>query len=244
MATARPRVTRRTTTPTPAPVPVAAVPSPADDMRFQKYEMEYLDLTDITPYEYNPRDNEQAIPAVAESMKLVGFIVPAIIDDNNVLVAGHTRTEAARLLGITEVPCIRTRNLTQEVINAFRMIDNKVAEGSKWNNDLVAGEFAKLADAGIDWTQFGWTQEEVDCLSDVVASDCLDAADVAATAIAAAAGTSQRRAPQTARFVLGEVVFFLPTTEYRNWVDGIRQLHDFNEVAIVNEIKRRLGILS
>lgn len=205
--------------------------------------LEYVDLNDIIPYAFNPRDNEKAIPAVAESIKAFGFLVPCVINDENVLVAGHTRTEAAKLLGMTEVPCIRASHLTEDQINAFRLIDNKVAEQAAWDHDLLAGEISKLSDLNLDWTSFGWNQEEIDCLREVVSADCLDAQHVAAQAQAEAGGTQDRRAPTRARFVLGELVFFIETNVYRSWVDGVRQLHDFNEAAIVNDLKRRLGIV-
>ena len=206
-------------------------------------QIEYIDINDITPYPYNPRDNEKAIPAVAESIRSFGFLVPCVVDDNNILVAGHTRTEAAKLLGMADVPCIRASGLTQEQINAFRLIDNKVAENAQWDFDLLAGEVSKLSDMGLDWTKFGWNQEEIDCLTEVVASDCLEATQVAEQAAESGPGNQQRRSPITARVVIGEIVFFLPATQYRNWADGIRGLHEFNEVAIVNDIKRRLGML-
>lgn len=219
--------------------------SPAVDLTMakRKFAIEYLDITDIIPYEYNPRDNEKAIPAVAESIRNFGFLIPCVVDANNVLVAGHTRTEAAKLLGLTEVPCVRATDLTPEQVNQFRLIDNKVAEQARWDFDLLAGEMAKLGDVGLDWTAFGWTQEEVDCLSDVVQAECLDATTLTATATQASASHQARRAPQQARFVLGEIVFFIPIEVYRAWADGVRQLHDFDEDAITADIKRRLNIL-
>lgn len=209
----------------------------------RRIQIEYWDINDITPYAYNPRDNEKAIPAVAASIKAFGFLVPCVIDDEGNLVAGHTRTEAAKLLGLTEVPCVKAGHLTPEQINAFRLIDNKVAEQAVWDFDLLAGEISKLGDMGLDWTQFGWNQGEIDCLTEVVASDCLEAAQVANAADAGSAANQNRRSPVTARVVIGEIVFFIPAAQYRTWVDGIRQLHDFNEVAIVNELKQRLGML-
>lgn len=202
--------------------------------------LEYLSLDEITPYEYNPRDNEKAIPAVANSIRSFGFLIPCVIDSNNVLVAGHTRTEAARLLGMREVPCIRAEHLNQDQINAFRLIDNKVAEVATWDHDMLAGEIGKLSDMGLDFTQFGWSREEIDCLSEVVAEECLTTPVVVSEGDQQA--VSQRRAPVTARLVLGEFVFFVPATVYRHWADGIRQLCNFGEEAIVTELKRRLGI--
>lgn len=147
------------------------------------------------------------------------------------------------MLGLSEVPCIRATDLTQDQINAFRLIDNKVAEQARWDHDLLAGEISKLGDLNLDFTEFGWTAEEIDCLSEVVAADCLTTTDVTAAAAQGAAQASNRRSPTTARFVLGEIVFFIPSGQYRTWVDGLRQLHDFNEDNIAEDIKRRLGIL-
>lgn len=227
-----PSVIRRSRAPAPVPTPV--------NLAAVRHTLEYVDINDITPYPFNPRDNEKAIPAVAESIQAFGFLVPCVIDASNVLVAGHTRTEAAKLLGLTEVPCIRADNLTQDQINAFRLIDNKVAEQASWDFDLLAGEIGKLTDLGLDFTKFGWKQDEIDCLSEVVAEECLtQTVNVTAEDEARVA---ERRAPATARFVLGELTFFIPISTYRSWVDGIRQLCEFNEEAISAELKRRLGI--
>ena len=222
------------------PVRRAAAPAAPQAVDLsRRLTWEYVDINDIAPYPYNPRDNEAAIPAVAASIKTFGFLVPCVIDANNVLVAGHTRIEGAKLNGMSEVPCVRASYLTPAQIDAFRLIDNKVSEAAKWDFDLLSGEISKLSES-LDFTQFGWNQEEIDCLSSVVAADCLDAP---AAAVEEPPEVHSRRSPQTARFVLGELVFFLPATAYRNWVDGLRALHDFNEEAIVTDVKRRLGIM-
>ncbi len=205
-----------------------------------RMQLEYLGLDEIIPYDYNPRDNEKAIPAVANSIRSFGFLVPCVVDANNVLVAGHTRLAAAGLIGMREVPCLRAQHLNQDQINAFRLIDNKVSELAAWDHDMLAGEIGKLGDLGLDFTKFGWSREEIDCLSEVVAEECLSAPiNVSSDDQARVA---DRRAPVTARLVLGEFVFFIPAATYRNWADGIRQLCNFEEDAITSELKRRLGI--
>jgi hypothetical protein len=106
----------------------------------------------------------------------------------------------------------------------------------------LAGEMAKL-DGFFTWTDFGWSQAEVDCLSAVVAQDCLSTDNLVPEETEARGRAGERRAPTTARVVIGELVFFIPATAYRNWVDGIRRLCDFDEDAITEELKRRLGML-
>ena len=107
----------------------------------------------LTPYEKNPRKNDDAVQYVAESIKEFGFKVPIVIDSNNVIVAGHTRFKAAKKLNITEVPCIVADDLSEEQIKAFRLADNKVSEFSKWDNSLLDAE---LFDIDFDMCLFGF----------------------------------------------------------------------------------------
>jgi site-specific DNA-methyltransferase (adenine-specific) len=113
-------------------------------------------IDDIREYENNPRDNEAAVDAVAESISLYGFKVPIVIDRDGVIVTGHTRHKAARKLGLSEVPCIVADDLNEEQIRAFRLADNMVAEKAEWDFDLLLGELKELnLDNGLtgfeDW---------------------------------------------------------------------------------------------
>ena len=96
------------------------------------------EITDIKPYEKNPRKNEHAVQYVKESIKQFGFKVPIVIDKNGVIVAGHTRYKAAKELEIDHIPCVIADDLTDEQIKAFRLADNKVAEWSEWDIDLLS----------------------------------------------------------------------------------------------------------
>jgi len=98
-------------------------------------EIIYKKITEIQPYGNNPRDNRKAVEPVAESIREFGFRVPIIIDGDGTIVAGHTRYEAAKLLGLEQVPCVTTQDLTPEKIKAFRIIDNKTSEFAKWDKD-------------------------------------------------------------------------------------------------------------
>ena len=84
-------------------------------------------ITEIKPYEKNPRKNDEAVKYVAESIKQFGFKVPIVIDSHDIIVAGHTRWKAAKKLGLSEVPCIVADDLNDEQIKAFRLADNKVS---------------------------------------------------------------------------------------------------------------------
>ena len=111
-------------------------------------------LTEITPYENNPRKNDEAVKYVAESIKNFGFKAPIVIDKNGVIVAGHTRYKAAKKLKWTEVPCIVADDLTDEQVKAYRLADNKVAEQAEWDMDLLADELGDLFD--FDMSVFGF----------------------------------------------------------------------------------------
>lgn len=101
-------------------------------------------LNELIPYENNPRNNDEAVNYVAESIKEFGFKVPIIIDKNNVIVAGHTRYKASKKLGINEVPCLVADDLTDEQIKAFRLADNRVGEIATWDFDKLEIELATL----------------------------------------------------------------------------------------------------
>jgi hypothetical protein len=110
-------------------------------------------IEELIPYENNPRNNEEAVKFVANSIKQFGFKVPIIIDKNNVIVAGHTRLKASEELGLKEVPCIIADDLTDEQIRAFRLADNKVSEKAEWDFNKLDLELGEL---DLDMTDFGF----------------------------------------------------------------------------------------
>lgn len=232
MATAR----RTRTAPVPEATPDTTTPP--------RVNVEYIPITDLAAYEWNPRQNAAAVESVANSIRTFGFLVPVVIDADNVIIAGHTRVEGAKTLHLDEVPCIRATHLTPDQVNAFRIIDNKVSELAKWDFDMLSGEISKLSDSGLTLTDYGFSREELDCLSDMVASDCLSAEGLVDAEARQRMQHAERRAPNTARFVLGELVFFIPATVYREWVMQLREDCDYDEAAITRELKQRLGIPS
>lgn len=112
----------------------------------------YRNLNDLIMYENNPRKNDDAVEKVAKSIELYGFKVPMVIDKDNVIVCGHTRYKALQQLGWSDdVPCVLADDLTDEEIKAFRIVDNKTAEESAWDFDLLEQELNNL-----DLSQFNF----------------------------------------------------------------------------------------
>ncbi len=129
-------------------------------------KIETRPLAEIKPYEKNPRDNDAAVDAVAESIRRFGFRQPIVVDGDGVIVCGHTRRKAAQKLGLAEVPVHVARDLTAEQIRAYRIADNKTNELASWNLDLLSVELAELQSADIDWTLLGFDQDELAALFD------------------------------------------------------------------------------
>lgn len=125
-----------------------------------------LRSADLKEYENNPRLNDKAVEAVAESIKQFGFKVPIIIDRDNVIVAGHTRLKAAQFLGIEYVPCIVADDLTEEQVKAFRLADNKVSEFAEWDNDRLFEELKELNAFDMDLFGFDTLPDIMDELNE------------------------------------------------------------------------------
>lgn len=117
-----------------------------------------ININDLIPYENNPRINDNAVDAVANSIKEFGFKVPIVVDKNNVIVAGHTRLKAAQKLGLEEVPVIVADDLTEEQIKAFRLADNKVSELADWDFSKLEEELNGL---DMDMSQFNFDMKEL-----------------------------------------------------------------------------------
>lgn len=131
-------------------------------------EILMLKINEITPYENNPRINKEGVEKVANSIKEFGFKVPLVVDKNNVLVTGHTRYLASKRLGLEEVPVIVANDLTDEQVKAYRLADNKVAEFSKWDEELLMQELSSIAnDFNFDVNNFGFDFDVNGAMQDI-----------------------------------------------------------------------------
>ena len=117
-------------------------------------ELTQMKLSDIKPYERNPRRNDDSVQAVANSIKAFGFRSPIIVDADNVIIAGHTRYKAAKKLRLKTVPVIVADDMTPEQVEAYRIADNSAGSRSDWDLDLLAEILPSLdydlADFGLD----------------------------------------------------------------------------------------------
>lgn len=117
-------------------------------------QVKTVSIDQIKPYENNPRNNDDAVDAVANSIKEFGWQQPIIVDNGGVIIAGHTRYKAAKRLKLKEVPIVVADNLTEEQVNAYRLADNKSGELATWDDDELQEELDKILD--IDMAEFGF----------------------------------------------------------------------------------------
>lgn len=117
-------------------------------------QVQSIKISEVKPYDKNPRKNDDGIEAVANSIKEFGWQQPIVVDKNNVIIVGHTRYKAAKKLGMKEVPVVVASNLSDEQVRAYRLADNKTGELTDWDMDLLDDELADIAD--IDMSDFGF----------------------------------------------------------------------------------------
>ena len=123
-------------------------------------------VEDLIPYARNSRTHSDAqVAQIAASVREFGWTNPVLIDGENGIIAGHGRVLAARKLGMDDVPCIELAGLSDTQRRAYIIADNKLALNAGWDDELLAIEFAELADAGFDNLLTGFTQDEIDALT-------------------------------------------------------------------------------
>jgi DNA modification methylase len=130
-------------------------------------QIEYLSLGSLAPYAKNARTHsKKQVKQIAESITQFGFTNPVLIDRENTILAGHGRVAAAKLLELTEVPCVRLEHMTKAQKRAYVLADNKLALNAGWDEELLAGELEAILceDAGFDVSITGFSLAEVDSL--------------------------------------------------------------------------------
>lgn len=120
-----------------------------------------IPTTAIYPYTKNPRVNKNAVDKTATSIKEFGFRQPIVVDENMIIIAGHTRLLAAQKLNLTHVPVYIVTDMTPDKIKAYRVADNRVAQESSWDNTLLSGELQDLRGMNFDLTFTGFDLPEI-----------------------------------------------------------------------------------
>lgn len=124
-------------------------------------EIQLISPTELLPYEKNPRNNDESIETVAASISEYGFRQPIVVDENMVILAGHTRHLASISLDLDKVPVHIAKGLDEAQKRSFRLMDNKSAEMSTWDRDLLKAELSELANFDFDMTLTGFSLEEI-----------------------------------------------------------------------------------
>jgi len=126
-------------------------------------QIELIAPTRLAPYERNARTHsKRQISQIAKSIAAFGFNNPVLIDDAFGIIAGHGRVEAAKLLGLSEVPCLRLSHLSEAEKRAYILADNQLATKAGWDREIQAIEFQGLIDLGFDVTLAGFEVAEID----------------------------------------------------------------------------------
>ena len=123
-------------------------------------------LKDIKPYQNNPRKNEGAVDAVAESIRQCGYVAPIIVDENGEILAGHTRYKALMQVGRNEAEVVVKTGLTDEQKRKYRLLDNKTNELASWDFELLAQELEGLdfGELSLGWDVYDISDDELDGL--------------------------------------------------------------------------------
>jgi ParB-like nuclease domain len=144
--------------------------------------MQWIAIEAIKPNVRNARTHsKKQIRQIADSITAFGFLVPILIDQGGLIIAGHGRYAAAVLLGLQEVPVIQVEGLSEGKRRALALADNKIAENAGWDRELLATELSELADIliveGLDLSITGFAPVEIDQIATDFEEDPSDPAD-------------------------------------------------------------------
>ncbi|GEP74129.1 DNA modification methylase [Weissella thailandensis] len=121
-------------------------------------DIKQIPITDVVPYNKNPRNNDGAVESTANSIKEFGWQQPIVVDKNNIVIVGHTRLKAAEKLKLDTVPVLVADNLSEEQVKAYRLVDNKTGELADWDMALLNEELEGIAE--LDMDDFGFELAE------------------------------------------------------------------------------------
>ena len=140
----------------------------------RKLKITQTSIADLIPHPSNPRILEDAIRPVARSIKEFGFINPVIINEHNIILAGHARTEAAKTLDYQKVPCVKVEGLTKAQELAYLLADNRLSENASYDNNMLADVIKTIEDMDFDATVTGYSEDEIEAFINASAENLDD----------------------------------------------------------------------
>lgn len=139
-------------------------------MKIDQIKIAWMQATELKPYPRNARvHSKKQIRQIADSIARFGFTNPVLVDDEGMLIAGHGRVEAAKVLGMLEVPTITLSHLTPAERRAYVLADNKLAQNAGWDTELLALELTELEKLEFDLDLTGFATSEIDVILDAAA---------------------------------------------------------------------------
>ena len=184
-------------------------------------QVKVVPIDQLVPYDKNPRFNDEAVDAVAASLREFGWKQPIVIGPDNVIVAGHTRLKAALKLGLKECPCVLADDLTPAQLRAYRLVDNKTNELSVWDDLALDAELDALPE--FDFKAFGFNYGSADDLAKQL-DESLDDSGLGEVELS----------------TLGRVIIRLPT-EQAAAVNGWRKVN--GDAEIVAFLLQKAGVV-
>lgn len=134
-------------------------------------QIENVPIGSLIEYENNSRTHsESQIEKIIASIREFGFVNPILVDKNNVIIAGHGRTMAAKKAGLDTVPCIRLNYITEEQRKALTIADNQLALNAGWDMEKLAAELQSLVDMDFEMESIGFSNGELDALLSIDSS--------------------------------------------------------------------------
>ena len=143
-------------------------------MKQKDLNIKRVKLSEIIPYENNPRFNDAGVEYVKKSIESNGYSNPISVDENMVIIAGHTRLKALQELGFEDVEVIIRDDLNPEQVKALRLADNKTSEFSRWDYEKLYDELQELSELEIDMTEFGFGEQLPDIDIDGIFEEHID----------------------------------------------------------------------
>lgn len=134
-------------------------------------EVVNVNIADVKPYENNPRINDEAVEATANSIKEFGWQQPIVVDKNGVIIVGHTRYRAARSLSLSKIPVVYANDLTDEQVRAYRLADNQTGELADWDDKKLDEELEQILNIDMEDFGFDLSIDEIDDEDEEVQGD-------------------------------------------------------------------------